>query len=89
MVVGVVCWVVVGGAVGCWVDAGILVVVGKSFMSCLVGTVAEGPGLRVEIILVSGSWSEISKSTEALAVKKEHVFNFPTSEYDINAAYQS
>lgn len=68
----VVCWVVVGGAVGCWVGAGLFSLglsVFRSGKSSFVLTVVEGAGLLVGKVLVCGSWSEISKSTEALPVR--------------------
>lgn len=65
MVVGaglvVVVWVVVGGAVGGWVGAGLLSVLDGS---C---PMVEGLGVLVGEVLVVGSWSKISKSSGALA----------------------
>lgn len=65
----VVCWVVVGGAVGCWVGAGLLSVLDRSWKSSWVLTVVEGPGLLVGKVLVGGSGSEISKSTDTFVVR--------------------
>jgi len=68
LVVVVVRWVVVRGAVGCWVGAGLLSLLGSSSKSSCVLTLVEGPGLLVGEVLVGGSDSGISKSTETFVV---------------------
>ena len=68
VVVVVVCLVVVWGAVGCWVGAGLLTLLDECVESSCMLTVVEGPGLLEGNVLVGGGGSEIDKSTEAFVV---------------------